>query len=243
MIRSTVLLAAGAILAFATNSFAAIVTTWQTPQNIAAGSDVSTEGTQVFGRNVVYASGNPNAFVNGANFGYGNPGWLVTYADNFGATNTGALLAPVMGGPDATNYQNMLNNERFNGSLSRTMTFSNLTNGHVYLFQFWVGDWRSFTNNRTETISSSGSDVNIPTLKFADSDLSNTPGPSHGQFAIGTFTADATGSITYTINGNETTQYGLIQLRDITSVVSVPTPAALPAGLGLLAMGAIRRRR
>ncbi|MBI1368174.1 MAG: hypothetical protein GC162_05920 [Planctomycetes bacterium] len=218
----------------------AAIVTWQTPQEIVAGSDVSTLGTQVFGRDVGLAYNNPSAVVNSVNLGFNNPAWTVTFSESGGGGNTGNISAPVMGGPDGANYRAVLGTQARAWSNVMTFTFGNLSVGQDYLIQLWVGDWRAFTNNRAETIAAGGlnTNVNTPTLKFLDSDLSNTPSPSHGQWVIGKWTADAS-SISFTLTATSDTiaQYNAMQLR------LIPAPAALPAGLGLLSLLAMRRRR
>jgi hypothetical protein len=140
------------------------------------------------------------------------------------------MTVPTLSGPDAANYQAILSIGReAYPTPSGSFTFSNLVMNQQYELQVWVADYRGFTNNRTETITAAG-DSASPSLTYLDSD-----GPIHGQFIIGTFTADAT-SLTFTMNGNETAMYNAMQLR------AIPEPgAALLGGLGMLAL--LRRRR
>ena len=169
---------AGVCLAFVSASAHAALIYWETPRTIAGGSDVSTQGKQVFGRNIGLASGNPNAVVNGVDFGYNNPNWSVTYSESGWSGNFPAnATSQTFSGPDAANYTSVLNTGRFGGA-SASFTLGNLTLGAEYLIQFWVDDYRAFTNNRTEVISAIGANtnLNVPMLAYLDSD-----GPIHGQ--------------------------------------------------------------
>lgn len=216
---SVVLASASAV--FVAASAQAAVITWQTPKTIAAGSDVSTDGKQVFGRNIGLATGNPSAIVNGVDFGFNNPNWAVTFSEVGWASNYAAnATSQTFGGPDAANYTSVLNTGRFGGT-SASFTLGNLTVGTEYLIQFWVDDYRAFNNNRTESISAGGANTNIntPLLAYLDAD-----GPIHGQYVIGTWTADAT-SITFNVAGNEAVAYSAIQVR------AIPEPSTLVAFL------------
>ena len=68
-------------------------------------------------------------------------------------------------------------------------------------------------------------------MAFLDSD-----GPVHGQFVIGTWTADTT-SIAFALQGNEFSQYNALQLRNVT----IPEPGV--AALGAFSLLALLRRR
>ena len=128
-------LSIGVIMAFSMGTpVQAATIVWQTPVTISAGSDVSTNGTQVFGRNIAVSHPSPTAVVNGANFGYNDPNWTVSFNEAGGA-NTAAVSPPAFGGPDASNYGAILANER-NGSGAGaggalTLTFGNLTVGRI----------------------------------------------------------------------------------------------------------------
>jgi len=231
----TISLAALAAITLAGSASAATIT-WGAATTIANSTDVSTNGTQVFGRNIAVESpSDPNAIVNGANFAWNNPGWTVGFSE-LGFPNTFGMTVPTLSGLDAANYQAILSSGReAYPTPSGSFTFSNLVMNQQYELQVWVADYRAFTNNRTETITAAG-DSASPSLTYLDSD-----GPIHGQFIIGTFTADNTGSITFTLNGssvdpNPTAMYNALQLR------AIPEPsAALLGGIGMLAL--LRRRR
>lgn len=176
-------------------------------------------GTQVFGRNLIVASG-PGGIVNGANFGYAEP-WSITYSEPGMSQFSGATGITTFGGPDAANYKSILDTQRFTSPGPFSFTLGNLTPGLSYLLQFWVADYRGFPNDRAETIAAAGgnTNVNTPTLTYLDSD-----GPIHGQYAIGTWVADAS-SITFTVTATSETfpGYNAMQLR----VVPEPSSFAL----------------
>jgi hypothetical protein len=113
---------------------------------------------------------------------------------------------------------------RYVDGTSSSLTFSGLTVGQQYAIQYWVQDSRGDVGpSRTLTLDSQA------TLDFNN-------GSGVGQWAIGTFTADNTGSQTISIAANESVQVNMIQLR------AIPEPrASLLGGLGLLAL--LRRRR
>ena len=141
------------------------------------------------------------------------------------------------------------------GSGTATWSFSGLTVGQSYLFQVWYSDDVSTAGNTglvlgSQTYLNAGSAV-TPTINAAGTALllneigPDSPASSPGQFAIGTFVADAT---TQTIIGRGYTNLlttpstagnltiNAYQLR------AIPEPsAALLGGVGLLAL--LRRRR
>lgn len=225
----TTSLAALAALTLASSASAATIT-WGTATTISSSTEVSTLGTQVFGRSIAKQWDQPEAVVNGVNLGFNNPAWTVTFTETMGGSQaTIPSEIPALIGPDASNYQAVLSYFRESNTTSASFGFGNLTVGQEYQIQFWAGDYRGYPNNRTETLTATG-DTASPALAYLDSD-----GSIHGQYILGTFTADAT-SITFTMNANEDALYNAVQLR------AIPEPTAtLLGGLGLLAL--LRRRR
>jgi autotransporter-associated beta strand protein len=197
--------------------------TWSTPVAIAGDTDVSTAGVLAY----AYCWSGTSTTVNGVNF------TGTTSASSGGANVTlsgfGNNYSSYLGSGSAsfsTAYQNMLAGADWNGSASATITFNNLTVGHTYVAQFWVGDWRSYNTSRNETIKGSASDNMAPTLNYQV----GTSGS--GSFAIGTFTASGTTqTFTLTPGGSSpSVQINALQLRDLTSAASPVTwnsPAAI----------------
>ena len=88
-----------------------------------------------------------------------------------------------------------------------------MTAGDTYLVQLWVNDARSIGGLRTETIT--GGANTSANLNYG----SNPDGTGPGQFIIGTFVADSTGSETLTLLGNgyaPSAQFNLLQVRNLT---------------------------
>jgi fibronectin-binding autotransporter adhesin len=201
-LRPALVIAAAALA----SSASATTVTWGSATTISSSDEVSTSGTQVFGRSINVAYGTSASIVNGADFGYDNPNWTIGFADaGFSAQFSAGI--PSLSGADASDYQTILGKgyEAY-PTASGTLTFSSLTLGQQYEIQVWVADYRSFTNVRTETITATG-DIASPALTYL-----NSGGSVHGQSIIGAFTADAT-STTFTLNGNETAMYNALQLR------------------------------
>ena len=110
---------------------------------------------------------------------------------------------------------------------SSTLTLSGLTEGQQYAVQYWVQDIRGGAETRTLTLDSQ------TTLDYNTSNTANT---GFGQWAVGTFTADNTGSQAINIASTSYSEMNLFQLR------AIPEPgAALLGGLGMLCL--LRRRR
>jgi fibronectin-binding autotransporter adhesin len=213
MIRSllkTIVL--GALIAFNLSARAASIT-WNTPVTIAGDTDVSTTGMLVY----AYCWSGTSTTVNGVNFtGTTSPGsggtdvTLIGFGNNY-TSFTGSGSASF-----STAYQSMLAGADWNGSASATITFNNLTVGHAYVAQFWVGDWRNINTVRNETIKGSASDNITPSLSY------QVGSSGSGSFVIGSFTASAaTQTFTLTPGGSQASvQINAIQLRDLSPPVS-----------------------
>jgi Tfp pilus assembly protein PilX len=185
--------------------------TWHTPLTIAGASDVSTLGTY-FGSWAPQNGSANNYPVNGVTFqGFSDlPGFragptLDNGYDGFGSPNTAD-----------TNYNTLLHYARFsNENFSpASLSWGGMTPGHTYLVELWVNDGRSIGQSRSETIT--GGTNTSAALSFG----SDGSGP--GQYIIGTFVADSSGSQTLVLTAfssgpNPDPQINLLQIRDLTS--------------------------
>jgi len=195
--------------------------TWASPTTISGASDVSTLGNY-FGSWAPY-NGSANTMpVNGVTFqGFSDlPGLSSFQLDN----GYNGFASP---GTSDGNYNSLLQYATFsNESTPATFSWSGMTPGNSYLVQLWVHDGRNSTvNARTETVTG-GVNTSAPlAYGFADG------GP--GQYIVGTFVADNSGSETLTLSPGAafpSAQLNLFQVRDITAV---PEPSLF----ALLGMG------
>ncbi len=192
--------------------------TWRVPAAISDPSDVSTLGTY-FGSWAPQNGGANNYPVNGVTFqGFSDlPGFAAGPTFDNGYNGYGSPSTP-----DA-NYNTLLQYGRFsNEPFSPTsFSWSGMTPGNTYLVQLWVNDGRNISESRSETITG-GTNASAP-LTFG----SDGSGP--GQYIIGTFVADSSGSQTlvltpFSSGPNPGPQINLFQVRDIGStLVSQPT--------------------
>ena len=218
--------------------------TWGGPQNITGNTDVSTNGSLVGAFNV----GNTGVFpttVNGVNFqGFAVPSgstgatvgnFAMFSGGTFESTNTqtGSTNAPFS--TLSPEYRTLLAAATINRT-PFTLAISGLIAGMQYEFQWWAN--YSQVNEALVPMHSATAG-NTVTL---DHNTSNTSG-GRGQFAIGTFTADAaTQSIIFS-----GPSHGLLngfQLREISAAAAVPETGSTSA-LFALALGAfalVRRR-
>lgn len=194
--------------------------TWGAATNSASSSDIADGGEVIASLNGGQPS-LPDLVLNDVTFtgnditGGGTAGGMMTSHSTGDTTYDSFLTTLSVGG----------------GSGERTRTVHGLTIGSDYLIQIWFTDLRNATSNRT--------------MRFGDGngntvDLKARNG-AYGQYAIGTFTADAT-SQDYTMdplgfsNGHIT---GLM----VREAAPIPEPStAILLGIGLLGLAKRARR-
>ena len=135
-----------------------------------------------------------------------------------------------------------LKSKLYNNGEAMSLTWGGMTAGDTYLLEFWVQDGRnSTTAERSETLT--GGANTSAALAFG----SGANGP--GQFILGTFVADGTGTETLTVNPlggadiGPSAQINLLQLRDITPVPEPSMLAFLATGAGAMLFGFHRKNR
>jgi len=191
--------------------------TWQSPVTISDASDVTTLG-DYFGSWAPQDGGANNFPVNNVTFqGFSDlPSFtsgptLDNGFDGFGSPNT----------PDS-DYNTLLQYGRFSNEPFSPASFSwsGMVPGNTYLVQIWVNDGRNIGESRSETITG-GTNTSAPVSFGSD-------GSGPGQYIIGTFVADSSGSQTLILTAfssgpNPDPQINLFQVRDITSTL-IPQP-------------------
>ncbi len=191
-------------LIFATSAVAAPIT-WGPVKDIAADSDVSTNGVLV--KAVSKAVGNP--VINGVTF---TPAYSGDSLAGQNASGAAAGALPVGGGISAS-YAAMLSGNDYstNSGATLTLTLNGLTVGQDYEVQVWANDSDASSLGK-QTVKSSGALDSWVVLNM------NTSGADggKGQFATGTFTADAT-SQQVKITGSGSPVIQAYQVRRITS--------------------------
>ena len=186
--------------------------TWRTPVTISGTSDVSTNGTY-FASWAPYNGGANGTPVNGVTFqGFSDlPNMNTVDFDNgyngFGSPNTS----------DA-NYNALLQYATFANETPNSLSWGGMAPGHTYLVQIWVNDGRNIGQARSETFTG-GANTSANVLYGSD-------GSGPGQFIIGQFVADGSGSETITVNAFSSgsgpdAQINLFQVRDITTNADV----------------------
>jgi hypothetical protein len=228
------------------------IVAWGTPANVAGVGDVSLLGALVEAVNTgIDGNSVPTTVaVNGVTFlGWSTAGgsaqvspgghFSITAAAGFthqGFDGFGSFAAPFSNLP--TDYKtllrggnyvsNQLNANDFTGAI--TLAISGLTVGVRYEFQWWTNDSRPFSSGPV-IATSGGASVAL------DPNVTNGTG-GVGQFATGTFTADApTQTVVFTTTGNANLQ-SAFQLR-----IPEPSSALLFATAFAVLGGCWRRRR
>jgi hypothetical protein len=215
--------------------------TWGAPTTISGTSDVSTLGTVVG----TWAPGddayNPDSLpVNGVTFNAYGSGPFNSLVSSSGIDNhyTG-YHSP---GTADSNYNTILQAAIYNNGETMSITWGGMTAGDTYLLEFWVNDSRNGgTVDRNETLTGGSSTSDPLAYGFA--------GGGVGQFILGTFVSDGTGTETLNINpggggpNGASAQINLLQLRDITSVPEPSTLAFLALGTGAMLFGFHRKNR
>jgi hypothetical protein len=264
--RASIQLAAAIfVVGLATSTVPAATIDWGSgAQNITGDSDVSTDGTLVdafaFGtetsalfttvNGVTFAPlvfpefGNVTALSPGNyNFSLNSGGHLTSYG-NLGTPGIGAYAGL------SSSYASLLGSggsaTSASGAGPLTLTISGLMIGQTYQFQWWANNSSFSTSSSDDGYQSTSTvaiDSNGSFVGLQVNDLSN--GGSLGQYAIGTFTADAlTEGITFYGNSEDNGDMIIngMQLRDITPTPE-PSTWALSAMGGLGSLLVFRRRK
>ena len=216
--------------------------TWQSATDVSGDSDVSTLGTLVSAYTLGASS--TNITINTVLFTAVNTPTQSTGPSSVALGSDTISSDSIAGGnfygaPSgfSTAYQSLLNAAFFesnsNPAEPLVLTFNGLTPGQTYQFETWVNDTRTGVGvgTRTETV---GAGNDVATLAYQTGTL------GAGQFVLGTFTADSTGSQVMTYTGNADAQINAFQLR----AVPVPEPASLGlVGAGALGLLLLKRRK
>ena len=215
---------------------------WQTPVTVSGTSDVNTSGTVVgtWGPGDDWGGGNrsDNFPVNGVTFAAYGSGPFGSFLSTSGLDNRYEFYNTP--GTTDPNYNYLLQTAIYANGSSMSLTWGGMTTGDTYLLEFWVQDGRNIGQARSETLT--GGSLTSNPLSYG----SDGSGP--GQFDIGTFVADGTGTETLTLNAfssgpNPSAQINLLQLRDITPVPEPSTLAFLAMGAGAMLFGFRRKNR
>jgi hypothetical protein len=232
-----------ALLIAPASAFASSIT-WGAATNISGDADVSTTGALVGAFNVGGA-GVSGTTVNGvlfSPFALGGTSatagdFTFTNASGFGTnSNTGSANAPFAS--LSAGYQALLSSALSQIQTDSVLTMTGLTPGDTYAFEWWANI--STTGSTQGTAATNGNTVSLALNTGAAGGL--------GQFAIGTFTADGTGTETVTFGVRANSSFYMLngfELRDVAGSTAVPEPATLLLlGTGLAAVARrVRRQR
>ena len=217
----TICIATAALLPGPAAHAAAI--TWGAATNISADTDVISPGSLAY----AYTLSNTTTTINGVPFTGSNSttalGTNVSISGVTGANNPTAFGSGAAGtsyGNLSAAYQNLVKGGDYTSAATAiTVTLNNLTVGKTYAVQTWVNDSRAgATATRTANVTSAGG--NTVSLAYYVGGTSSSVAGGTGQYAIGTFTANAT-TQAFTITGNASSQFQSLQVRDITGVTGV----------------------
>ncbi len=195
--------------------------TWGSATTISGDADVATGGVKLY----AYCWGTA-ATVNGVAFtatkATGNVGTDLSLSSAFTATNSTTFGASGTPYDSLTaNYKNIIKGAVYGSASAGTVTLRNLVVGRSYTVQIWVHDGRAGTEGaatRYEDVTSG------PRLYYYAGGTGSSPAGGVGQYAVGTFTADATTQgVTLTPGGGTTAsvQLNAIQVRDNASTDGV----------------------
>ena len=202
---------------------------WQAPTTISGTSDVSLDGivagTWGPGDDWGGANRSDNYPVNGVTFNAYGSGPFGSWVSTSGLDDRYCSFPNPNTGD--TNYNYLLQTAVYSYGSSISLTWGGLTPGNTYELEFWVNDGRnSITAERSETLT--GGANTSAALAYG----TGPSGTGPGQFIIGAFVADGTGTQTLTLNAfggadiGPSAQVNLLQLRNVT-LVSAPTITGL----------------
>lgn len=242
------------LFAFLTLAHAAYLTSanaatiiWGSSVTISGDSDVSTSGTSVFAAS--FDNDGSTVTVNGVNFVGGSSAGVANssaYTPNLSYSVTssngnvyGSASAPFSS--LSANYQALLESGIYNndGTLSETLTLGNLTIGQAYQVQIWINDSRANSNAAgTMTIVGTSTVLDYNTGTSGAGGVNPYAGGGLGQYAIGTFTANATTQSFDLSAQGSSWHLSALQLR------AIPEPSTSLLSLGALTgLGMFFRRR
>jgi hypothetical protein len=192
--------------------------TWQAPVNVSGASDVNTQGLY-YGSWAPYDGNANNLPVNGVTF-QGNSD-LAGLNANFPNGDQNGYNGFNNPGTPNSNYNTLLQTATYCGTGNGTIVVTwNDIPGHTYLIQLWANDGRGIFPGRSETVT--GGSNTSGNLDFGD---------APGQYVVGTYVADSSGSQTITVagtTGSSSPMVNLLQVRDITEpAITWSAPASI----------------
>ena len=222
---------------------------WRSAVTISGDSDVSTTGTSVFAANFDRNAATTSSTVNGVTFVGGSSGLTdssiygnsLTYDVTSSATSAyGSSSAPFSG--LSASYQSLLQAGIFDsgaGPHAETLTLGNLSIGQMYELQIWVHDARGNSNAAgTMQIVGTSTVLDYNTGTSGAGGVNPYANGGLGQYAIGTFTADAA-TQSFDLNAPDGQWHlNALQLR----AISIPEPSRAVL-LGFATLGVLFRRR